>query len=121
MHAQACVPWLQRALAAVAVAALTTATAGQFAANVAVTVRLLPSSGACGVLGREAQVSVACTPPGGSLLPEPGAVPYQRVGTIQATGVVVQPLPLYSDGVRISSWRIVQLDNAQYLELTVAW
>ena len=28
-------------------------------------------------------------------------------------------MPVYSDGTKISSWRVVQLDNARYLELTI--
>jgi hypothetical protein len=64
---------------------------------------------------------VTCGPRGGPLLPEPGYVSYQQIGPIQVPGVAIQPLPLYSDAVKITSWRIVKLDNAEYLELTIAW
>lgn len=112
--------------------------AGQLSADVIVKVRLVRSSGACGVVAAPA-LHVACEQPpgarppqplppkapaslpGGPLLPDAGAVPYQRVGTIQAAGVALQPLPLYSDGTKITSWRVVTLDNARYVELTIAW
>ena len=112
---------LKRALTAALVAGAAAAQAGQLSANVAVTVRFLSSSGACGALGQGTQVNVACTPAGGVLLPQPGAFAYQRVGTIHSPGFVAQPLPVFSDGVRIASWRVVHLDSAEYLELTVAW
>jgi hypothetical protein len=46
-------------------------------------------------------------------------IPAQLVG--MAYGVAGGPVPLYSDGTQITTWRIVQLDNAKYVELTIAW
>jgi hypothetical protein len=44
-------------------------------------------------------------------------VPSPRAITAgEGLGVAKERLP-----VKISSWRIVQLDNARYLELTIAW
>ena len=42
------------------------------------------------------------------------------MGVIPAA-VAGEPLPIYGSGVKITSWRIVQLDNAKYVELTIAW
>lgn len=99
------------------------AAAGSLSADVQVTVKLVSGSGACGAVATEPVVQVACVQPGGPLLPEPGAVPYQRAGLVQAlrVGAAQEPLPVYSDGTKISSWRVVQLDNARYIELTIAW
>ena len=47
------------------------------------------------------------------------SVPMQLAG--MAYGVAGEPVPLYSDGTQITTWRIVQLDNAKYVELTIAW
>lgn len=121
MHLQTWFRPLLATLATLGLGAAAAVDAGQLAADVAVKVRLITSSGVCGVLDRPERLGVSCGPSGGPLVPQPGSVPYQRVGTIQAPGVVPQPLALYSDGVKISSWRIVRLDNAEYLELTVAW
>lgn len=101
---------------------------GQVSANVEVRVKLISSSGTCGAGVSGNGVGVICrnVPSGGPLLPMVGAVPFQRVGAIQLQGfelpgVAAEPLPLYSDGVKITSWRIVTLDNAKYVELTIAW
>lgn len=125
-----------RALLACATAlAVGAVAAGQLSAGLTVKVKLVRSSGACGAAGGPA-VHVRCgrppaaqpgrpgsppVVPGGPLLPDAGQVPYQRVGTIDAGGVATQPLPLYSDGTKITSWRVVTLDNARYVELTIAW
>ena len=131
--------------AKVGVAALLAAgmvVAGQLSVGMTVKVRLVSSSGACGATATPPAVQVGCQPPKGHapqaaptpaaegpalqdargpLLPDAGAVPYQRVGTIRAPGVALQPLPVYSDGTKITSWRVVTLDNARYVELTIAW
>lgn len=121
MPAQTSLRALRSSLALLAAAGIAVADAGQMAAEVAVQVRLVTSSGACGVVDHPAQLGVTCAPPGGPLLPEPGAVPYHRVGSLPGAGVVSAPLPSNGDGVKVTSWRIVRLDNAEYLELTVAW
>jgi hypothetical protein len=108
-------------LACVAMLAAGAAAAGPLSTDVTVKVKLVSSSGACGAVASEPAVSIACQRPKGPLLPEAGAVPYQRVGTISARGVVAEPLLVYSDGTKITSWRVVTLDNAHYVELTIAW
>lgn len=107
-------------LACLATLAAGVVVAGQVSTDVTVRVKLVRSSGACGAVAGTA-VEVACQPPGGPLLPAAGAVPYQRVGTIRAAGVVPEPVAVYSDGTKINSWRVVTLDNARYVELTIAW
>lgn len=103
------------------------AAANSLSADVQVRVKLVTSSGVCGAAATDPAgdlaVQVSCHPPRGPLLPDPGDVPYKRVGTVDAAGVGVatEPLSLYSAGTKITSWRIVQLDNARYLELTIAW
>ena len=94
--------------------------AGQLSTNVAVKVRLISSSGVCAAATSE-RVEVSCQPPRGPLLPDAGDVPYRRVGMIWSEGVVAQPLPIYSDGTKVTSWRVVTLDNGRYVELTIAW
>lgn len=115
--------------------------AGQLSADVRLHVNFVTSSGACEAVANEA-VAVSCQPPqvqpppevdgppsqevlppGGPLLPDAGAVPFQRAGTIRAPGIgaATVALPLYSDGTKITSWRVVHLDNARYIELTIAW
>ena len=128
-------------LACLAMVATGAVVAGQLATDVTVKAKLVRSSGACGAVATPPAVQVGCQPPGtvrppvdahvpdpvappqagGPLLPDAGAVPYQRVGTIRAEGVALQPLPVYSDGTKITSWRVVTLDNARYVELTIAW
>ena len=111
-------------------AALPAAAGNQLSANVAVKVRLVTTSGTCGAVARQPDLAVACRTTPGPLLPAPGAVPLQRVPAappaMQAMGVIPaavagEPLPIYGEGVKITSWRIVQLDNAKYVELTIAW
>jgi hypothetical protein len=101
--------------------ALAPAQALQFNGAVQVSVKLASSSGICGVRTGTPSVGVHCGNGEHTVLMAPGASAYQRVGTIPAFGVVTEPLPVYSDGVKITSWRIVKLDNADYVELTVAW
>lgn len=97
------------------------AAGGPLSTNVTVKVKLLSSSGACGAVATTPAVQVACQRARGPLLPGPGAVPYQRVGMIADHAVASEPLPVYSDGTKITSWRVVTLDNARYVELTIAW
>jgi hypothetical protein len=110
-------------LGCVALVAAGAAVAGTLTADVLVTVQLVSSSGACGAVATEPAVQVTCQRPAGQLLPDAGTVIHQRAGTIRAPGVGVgsQPLPIYSDGTKVTSWRMVQLDNARYVELTIAW
>ncbi len=120
--------------AQVALAALLAARAGvagpSASSSVAVKVKLVTSSGTCGTVASQPAVQVACQPAGGPLLPVAGQVPYQRATSVPTAGlldaamvsaVATEPLPVYSDGTKIASWRVVQLDNARYLELTIAW
>lgn len=97
------------------------AAGGPLSTNVTVKVKLRSSSGACGAVATTPAVQVACQRPGGPLLPGAGTVPYRRVGMIAGHGVASEPLPVYSDGTKITSWRVVTLDNARYVELTIAW
>ena len=113
--------WMRRLAGAGVLAAAGVAPAGTLGTGVTVSVRFVPSSGVCEVAPAELGVEVACNPPGGPLLPAPGDVAYRRVGTIPAGPVVPEPLPVYSDGTKITSWRVVTLDNSRYVELTIAW
>ena len=108
-------------LACAAMLAAGAVLAGQMSAEVGVRVRLVSSSGVCGAVANKPKVEVACEGARGPLLPEPGSVPYRRVGTIRVEGVVAEPLPVHTDGTKITSWRVVALDNARYVELTIAW
>jgi hypothetical protein len=127
-------PLARAALFAAALAATGMASAGPLSANVTVRVKLATSSGFCGAIAAAPGVEVSCVRPaapaqpailapltGGPLLPDPGAVPYQRVGTIAMGPIAEDLLPVYSDGTKITSWRVVTLDNARYVELTIAW
>ena len=96
-------------------------TAGGLSLAVTVSVTVVPSSGACEAVATTPGVEVSCLGPRGPLVPQPGDVAFQRVGTIPVDGVAQEPLPLYSDGTKITSWRMVTLDNARYVELTIAW
>ncbi|MBK6005277.1 hypothetical protein JJB11_04160 [Ramlibacter ginsenosidimutans] len=99
------------------------AAANSLSADVQVKVNLVTSSGACGATAGDPAVQVTCQLRGGPLVPAAGAVPYQRVSSdsLGSLGVAKERLPVYSFGTNISSWRIVQLDNDRYLELTIAW
>lgn len=108
-------------VASAGILAAGTVLGGQLSADVTVRVKLVSSSGICGAVSNKPGVEVACQGARGPLLPEPGSVPYRRVGTIRVEGVVAEPLPVYSDGTKITSWRVVTLDNARYVELTIAW
>jgi hypothetical protein len=118
--------WKLAAWAALGIA-LPAVAANQLAANVTVKVRLVRSSGACSAVPSSDDLRVACANgpgPRGPLLPQTGDVPMGRVPMQlagMAYGVAGEPLPLYSDGTQITTWRIVQLDNAKYVELTIAW
>lgn len=112
------------------IATLPAAAVNQLSAAVAVKVRLVSSSGTCGAVSRDPELAVTCRAPAGPLLPAPGSVTLRRIPTaapeLQPMGVIPaavagEPLPIYGDGVKITSWRIVQLDNAKYVELTIAW
>jgi hypothetical protein len=103
--------------------AATLAVAGAAAANsltadVQVKVKLVNSSGVCGAIAGDPGVQVSCHPPGPAPVTVAGSVPYPRtiVAGDAGVGVAKERLP-----ANISSWRIVQLDNARYLELTIAW
>lgn len=94
------------------------AAANSLSADVQVKVNLVTSSGVCGAIAADPGVQVSCHPPGPAPVTVAGSVPYP--GTLVAgdagPGVAKERLP-----ANISSWRIVQLDNASYLELTIAW
>jgi hypothetical protein len=94
------------------------AAANSLTADVQVKVNLVTTSGVCGAIAGDPAVQVSCHPPGRGPVTVAGSVPYP--GAIVAgdagLGVAKERLP-----VNISSWRIVQLDNARYLELTIAW
>ena len=118
---------VQFALAGLLVAGA--AAAGPVSTNVTVKVKYVTSSGVCGAFATQPAVQVACTH-GGPLLPVPGQIPYQRATSVPSAALLdvavlpqgaLESLPVYSDGTKISSWRVVQLDNARYLELTIAW
>ena len=108
-------------LGALLVAFQPVATAGGLSLAVTVSVTLAASSGACEAVAGQPGLEVSCVAPRGPLVPQPGEVGFQRVGTIALEGVAQEPLPLYSDGTKITSWRVVTLDNARYVELTIAW
>lgn len=105
------------------------AAAGPVSTSVTVKVKYVTSSGACAAFASQPAVQVACTQ-GGPLLPVVGRVPYERATSVPSAALLdaavlpqaaSESLPVYSDGTKISSWRVVQLDNARYLELTIAW
>lgn len=119
-------------------AALVTAgaVAGQsLSADIGLQVNLVTSSGTCeadpALLQATCHAPTPAEPeeeresafPGGPLLPEAGAVPYQRAGTIRAlrVGAATQPAAAQGDGTKVTSWRVVELDNGRYIELTIAW
>lgn len=108
-------------LLAAALTAAAAAAAGSLSADVLVRVRLLTSSGACAAFAGDPGLEVACRQAGGPWLPDAGDVTFRRVGTIPSGPVVPEPLPLYTDGTKITSWRVVTLDNRRYVELTIAW
>jgi hypothetical protein len=108
------------ALSGVLVAGLTDADAGPSSIDVTVKVEIASSSGICGV--RSGTVAgITCGPMAWTWVGTPGAASSQWIGTVPASGVVREPLPLYGDGTKFTSWRIVQLNNADYVELTIVW
>jgi hypothetical protein len=115
---------VRAALATITAALMVPAQAGPHSVAVTVKVTMVSTSGVCGVLTGTPAVGVTCGH-GAQTLIGGGAgaagVLLQQVGMIQGVGIVAEPLQLYSDGTKISSWRIVKLDNADYVELTIAW
>jgi type IV secretory pathway protease TraF len=109
------------ALAVFGTAGLTRADAATFTTNVTVTVELTSSSGICGVRTGKVAAGVTCGPLTQTVLGGTGAVSMQRIGMLPARGVVTEPLPLYGDATKFTSWRIVQLNNGDYVELTIVW
>jgi hypothetical protein len=115
---------VRAALGAILAAMLVPAQAGPQSFTVSVKVTLVSTSGVCGVLTGTPAVGVTCGHGAQTMIGGAGAaaVMLQQIGTIQGMGgFVAEPLQLYSDGTKISSWRIVKLDNADYVELTIAW
>lgn len=47
--------------------------------------------------------------------------PMRRVGTLPASVTGHAPLAVYSGGANVSSWRVVSIDNAEHVELTISW
>jgi hypothetical protein len=111
---------IARVLAAACAATLAVAgaaAANSLSADVQVKVKLVTSSGICGAIAGDPAVQVSCHPPERAPVTVAGFVPSPRAITAgEGLGVAKERLP-----VKISSWRIVQLDNARYLELTIAW
>jgi hypothetical protein len=103
--------------------ALGPAQAGPNTIAVSVKVTMVSASGVCGVLTDTPTVGITCGHGAHTLIGGAGAtgILLQQIGIIQAAGIVAEPLQLYSDGTKITSWRIVKLDNADYVELTIAW
>jgi hypothetical protein len=110
----------QVVLVALAVIALLDANSEQLTTAVNVKVQMASSSGVCSLLTGTPELAVICGTGKGSVVTRPGGAIMQRVATIPSLSVGSEPVPLYSD-VKISSWRIVKLDNSDYVELTVAW
>jgi hypothetical protein len=113
--------WGGLALAGLALVGQCDAEAEPITTNVTVKVEIASSSGICGVRTGTVAPGVTCGPMGQTLVGAPGAIAMQRIGTIPGTGVVREPLPLYGDATKFTSWRIVQLNNADYVELTIVW
>jgi hypothetical protein len=136
-------------LAGGACAALPTslpAAAGQGSVDVRVTVQVVPSSGVCGLLGSGPAVAVTCGS-GGQIpdLPNLPGVPellpgitgpaqathplalfnastgFRYVGTLPALSGGMEALAVYSGKAEITRWRVISLDNRDYVELTIAW
>jgi len=127
MNAQALKSLARAQVACAALLAAGAGLAGQHASTtVAVKVKLVTSSGVCAAVANRPVVQVSCTVGGGPLLPIPGEVPYRLATSLPTTGLLDLAMgpglvPVSSDGTRISSWRVVQLNDARYLELTIAW
>jgi hypothetical protein len=109
------------ALVSVAGSGLVEADAGPLATNVAVKVEIASSSGVCGVRTGTLVAGVTCGPMAQTVVGGPGSVSFQRIGIVPGSGVAREPLPLYADSTKFTSWRIVQLNNADYVELTIVW
>lgn len=95
----------------------------QLSPGVEMRVNLVTSSGVCEVVTTDTAPQAHCAQFGGPLLPETGAVPYQRAGTSRVAGIgaATQPPAAHGDGTKVTSWRVVELDNGRYIELTIAW
>ena len=113
---------VRAALAAAIATMLVPAQAGPHSVAATIRVTTVSASGVCGVLTGTPAVGVTCGQGAHTLIGGAGAagILLQQIGIIQG-GVVAEPLQLYSDGTKITSWRIVKLDNADYVELTIAW
>lgn len=113
---------VRAALAAIAAAMLVPAQAGPQSIAVTIKVAMVSASGVCGVLTGTPAVGVTCGQGAYTLIGGAGAawILQQQISIIQG-GIVAEPLQLYSDGTKITGWRIVKLDNADYVELTIAW
>lgn len=47
--------------------------------------------------------------------------PFRKVGVLPASATGDTPLAVYSGGANVSSWRVVSIDNAEHVELTISW
>lgn len=56
----------------------------------------------------------------GSALPQVES-PLRKVGVLPASVTGDTPLAVYSGGANVSSWRVVSIDNAEHVELTISW
>jgi hypothetical protein len=45
----------------------------------------------------------------------------QQVAVLPSSVTGRSPLPVFSGGANVSSWRVVSIDNAQHVELTISW
>lgn len=76
--------------------------------------------------GLPAPFSPAITRPGpgdefsGPALPH-AENPFRKVGVLPASVTGDTPLAVYSGGANVSSWRVVSIDNAEHVELTISW
>lgn len=46
---------------------------------------------------------------------------FRKVGVLPASVTGDTPLAVYSGGANVSSWRVVSIDNAEHVELTISW
>jgi hypothetical protein len=92
------------------------ASASTVVVDVTVKVNLVTSSGPCSGVTGAGVVGVTC--PRGGALASGDMFRGLPIGYVPVTD---SPAGVYSDGVKVSSWRIVKLDNADYVELTITW
>lgn len=45
----------------------------------------------------------------------------RQIGVLPASVTGDTPLAVYSGGANVSSWRVVSIDNAEHVELTISW